>query len=98
MQPPILRQKLSSCSVHHRDARARVAAQKQRARERAGLRSVASCGWEGVDLLAEHWATFEALDMMQQIGMVPVPGPALLVRTLLHQARKLLARASSRRR
>ena len=49
------------------------------------------------DKIAEHWATFEALDMMQQLGMVPVPGPALLVRTLMHQARKLLARARSTR-
>jgi hypothetical protein len=29
--------------------------------------------------------------MMQQIGMVPVPKPLLLVRTLVYQAKKLLA-------
>jgi hypothetical protein len=47
--------------------------------------------------MAEHWAAFEALDMLQQIGMVPVPGPALLARTLMHQGRKLLAKARSSR-
>ena len=47
--------------------------------------------------MAEHWAAFEALDMLQQIGMVPIPGPTLLARTLLHQGRKLLAKARSSR-
>jgi steroid delta-isomerase-like uncharacterized protein len=47
--------------------------------------------------MAEHWAAFEALDMLQQIGMVPVPGPALLARTLMHQGRKLLSKARSSR-
>ena len=41
--------------------------------------------------MAEHWAAFDALGMLRQIGLVPVPGPALLVRTLAHQARKRLA-------
>jgi predicted ester cyclase len=40
--------------------------------------------------MAEHWAAFDALGMMRQIGMIPVPGPALLARTLVHQARKRL--------
>lgn len=40
--------------------------------------------------LAEHWATFDALGMLRQIGLVPVPGPGLLVRTLVHKARKRL--------
>ena len=40
--------------------------------------------------LAEHWATFDAMGMLRQIGMVPVPGPGLLVRTLVHQAKKRL--------
>ncbi|MDQ6910885.1 MAG: ester cyclase [Actinomycetota bacterium] len=40
--------------------------------------------------LAEHWATFDALGMLRQIGMAPVPGPALLARTLVHQTWKRL--------
>jgi steroid delta-isomerase-like uncharacterized protein len=40
--------------------------------------------------LAEHWATFDSLGMLRQIGMVPVPGLTLLVRTLVHQAKKRL--------
>jgi steroid delta-isomerase-like uncharacterized protein len=40
--------------------------------------------------LAEHWATFDALGMLQQIGMVPMPTPPVLVRTLVYQARKRL--------
>ena len=47
--------------------------------------------------IAEHWAAFEALDMLQQIGMVPVPGPTLLTRTLMHQGRKMLIKAWSSR-
>jgi steroid delta-isomerase-like uncharacterized protein len=47
--------------------------------------------------MAEHWATFAALDMMQQIGMVPVPGPTLLIRTLTHHAKKLLAKLRAAR-
>ncbi len=38
--------------------------------------------------LAEHWATFDALGMLRQIGMVPVPSPPWLARTLAYQARK----------
>jgi steroid delta-isomerase-like uncharacterized protein len=45
--------------------------------------------------MAEHWATFAALDLLQQIGLVPVPGPALLVRTLVYRAKKLLATAGA---
>jgi hypothetical protein len=30
------------------------------------------------------------LGKLRQIGVVPVPGPALLVRTLVHQLRKRL--------
>lgn len=40
--------------------------------------------------MAEHWATFAALDMLRQVGLVPVPGPALLARTLVYHAKKLL--------
>jgi steroid delta-isomerase-like uncharacterized protein len=43
--------------------------------------------------LAEHWATFDALGMLRQLGMVPVPTAPLLVRTLVHRASKLLGAA-----
>ncbi len=43
--------------------------------------------------LAEHWATFDALSMLRQIGMAPVPSPPLLARTLIHQVRKRLPSA-----
>lgn len=46
-----------------------------------------------VGKIAEHWVTFDALGMLRQIGMVPVPGPTLLVRTLAHQVRKRLPAA-----
>jgi hypothetical protein len=46
--------------------------------------------------LAEHWATVDALGMLRQIGVVPVPGPASLVRTVAHMARKRLATAARR--
>jgi predicted ester cyclase len=45
---------------------------------------------------AEHWATFDDLGMLRQIGMIPVPGPALLVRTLVHQIRKRLPSRAAR--
>src|SRR5258706_1891742 len=35
--------------------------------------------------LAEHWATFDALGMLRQIGMVPVPSQPLLGRSLPFQ-------------
>ena len=47
--------------------------------------------------MAEHWATFDALGLMRQIGMVPVPKPPLLARTIVHQARKLLTRPRAAR-
>jgi predicted ester cyclase len=40
--------------------------------------------------MAEHWATFDALGMLQQIGVVPVPNPGLFVRTLIHQVKRRL--------
>jgi steroid delta-isomerase-like uncharacterized protein len=40
--------------------------------------------------LAEHWATFDALGMLQQLGLRPIPTPALLAHTLVYQARKRL--------
>src|SRR5260221_10253574 len=43
--------------------------------------------------LAEHWATFDALGMLLQIGMVPRPSPPLRARTLAYQVRKRLPAA-----
>jgi steroid delta-isomerase-like uncharacterized protein len=40
--------------------------------------------------MAEHWAVFDALGMLRQLGLQPVPGPALLVRTLVYQVRRRL--------
>jgi steroid delta-isomerase-like uncharacterized protein len=45
--------------------------------------------------LAEHWATFDALGMLRQLGMVPVPKPPLLLRILRHQLPKFLQRRRS---
>jgi steroid delta-isomerase-like uncharacterized protein len=47
--------------------------------------------------LAEHWATFDALGMLRQLGLRPFPSPALLVRTLVYQARKRLPTARTKR-
>jgi steroid delta-isomerase-like uncharacterized protein len=40
--------------------------------------------------IAEHWAAFEVLYLLQQIGMAPVPRPSLLLRTLLYHVKGLL--------
>ena len=40
---------------------------------------------------AEHWAAFDALGMLRQVGMVPLPTP-LLARAILHQVLKRLRR------
>jgi predicted ester cyclase len=42
--------------------------------------------------LAEHWATFDTLGMLQQVGLRPIPTPRLLVRTVTYQVRKRLRR------
>jgi hypothetical protein len=49
--------------------------------------------------IAEHWAAFDALGMLRQIGVIPVPTPGLLVRTLIHQVKRRVAltRSSSMR-
>jgi steroid delta-isomerase-like uncharacterized protein len=39
--------------------------------------------------VAEHWVQLDALTLLQQIGLVVVPGPRLLPRLLLHQLKKL---------
>jgi predicted ester cyclase len=40
----------------------------------------------------EHWGLREDLGMMRQLGLVVVPGPRLLGRMLVHQAKKLRSR------
>jgi hypothetical protein len=47
--------------------------------------------------MAEDWATFDAVEMVRQIGTITVPGPAQLTRTLVHQARKRLPVARATR-
>ena len=45
----------------------------------------------------ETWDHYDALGLMRQIGVVPVPGPGLVARMLIRQAKKLLSRARSTR-
>jgi steroid delta-isomerase-like uncharacterized protein len=40
----------------------------------------------------ETWEHYDALGLMQQLGLVPVPGPRLLTRMLIRQAKKLRSR------
>jgi steroid delta-isomerase-like uncharacterized protein len=40
--------------------------------------------------MAEHWATFDALGMLQQLGLRPMPGPVLLARTIAYHLRRRL--------
>lgn len=40
--------------------------------------------------VVETWDNFDQLGMMRQIGVVALPGPSLLARILVHQAKKLL--------
>ena len=39
--------------------------------------------------VAEHWFQLDALTLLQQLGLVVVPGPRLLPRILAQQAKKL---------
>jgi predicted ester cyclase len=39
--------------------------------------------------VAEHWFQLDALTLLQQLGLVVVPGPRLLPRILTHQLKKL---------
>jgi predicted ester cyclase len=39
--------------------------------------------------VAEHWFQLDALGLLQQLGLVVVPGPRLLPRLLVHQLKKL---------
>ena len=40
----------------------------------------------------ETWEHYDALGLMQQLGVVPLPGPRLLARLLIRQAKKLRSR------
>lgn len=48
--------------------------------------------------VVETWDNFDQLGMMRQIGVVPLPGPSLLARIFVHQAKKLLFKVRSKRR
>lgn len=39
--------------------------------------------------VAEHWFQLDALGLLQQLGLIVVPGPRLLPRILTHQLKKL---------
>jgi steroid delta-isomerase-like uncharacterized protein len=39
--------------------------------------------------VAEHWFQMDSLTLLQQLGLVVVPGPRLLPRVLAHQLKKL---------
>jgi steroid delta-isomerase-like uncharacterized protein len=39
--------------------------------------------------VAEHWFQLDSLTLLQQLGLVLVPGPRLLPRVLAHQLKKL---------
>ena len=39
--------------------------------------------------VAEHWFQLDALSLLQQLGLVVVPGPRLLPRIVTHQLKKL---------
>jgi predicted ester cyclase len=40
----------------------------------------------------EHWFQMDSLSLLQQLGLVVVPGPRLLPRLVAHQAKKLRSR------
>jgi predicted ester cyclase len=42
--------------------------------------------------VAEHWFQMDSLTLLQQLGLVVVPGPRLLPRVLAHQLKKLRKR------
>ena len=42
--------------------------------------------------VAEHWVQMDSLTLLQQLGLVVVPGPRLLPRVLAHQLKKLRRR------
>jgi predicted ester cyclase len=46
--------------------------------------------------VAEHWFQMDSLTLLQQLGLVVVPGPRLLPRVLAHQLRKLRRNAEQK--
>jgi steroid delta-isomerase-like uncharacterized protein len=48
--------------------------------------------------ICESWEYYDILGMMQQMGVAAIPGPRLLARMLVHQAKKSLSRVSEARR
>ena len=42
--------------------------------------------------VAEHWFYLDQVTLLEQLGLLVVPGPRLLPRLLTHQAKKLLGR------
>jgi steroid delta-isomerase-like uncharacterized protein len=45
--------------------------------------------------VAEHWFYLDQVTLLQQLGLLVVPGPRLLPRLLTHQAKKLLRKRPS---
>jgi predicted ester cyclase len=46
--------------------------------------------------VAEHWFQLDALGLLQQLGLVVIPGPRLVPRILANQVKKLRRRAGQR--
>ena len=44
--------------------------------------------------IAESWEYYDVLGLMQQMGVATIPSPRLLVRVLVHQAKKSFSRVS----
>jgi hypothetical protein len=47
--------------------------------------------------LVESWEVYDTLGMMRQLGLVVIPGPRLLGRMLVGQAKKVRAKLPTRR-
>jgi predicted ester cyclase len=45
--------------------------------------------------VAEHWVEMDQVALLQQLGLLVMPGPRLLPRLLTHQAKKLLRKRRS---
>jgi hypothetical protein len=45
----------------------------------------------------EHWVELDQLALLQQLGMLVIPGPRLLLRMLAHQAKQLGSRSGAKR-
>ena len=61
--------------------------------------TIRGCGVSRVSdgKLVETWDHYDALGLMGQIGVVPLPGPGLVALMLIRQAKKLLSKARSAR-